>query len=61
MRMSPANQGEDRSEPHEQSATAEKADRRISALRRVYDEGYISVATLEKLTRSIRANLKRDR
>jgi hypothetical protein len=60
--MGPANQGEDRSEPQEQSSTAEEAGRRrIAALRRVYDEGYITRGTLEKLTRTIRARLKAKR
>jgi len=58
--MGPADQGVRRSEPQRQSATAEAAGRRISALRRIYDEGYISSGTLEKLTRSIRARVKRN-
>jgi len=60
--MGPANQGERRSEPQKQSSTAEEAGRRrIAALRHVYDEGYITRGTLEKLTRTIRARVKANR
>lgn len=61
MGMGTANGGEDGSEPQEQNLTAKEAGRRIAALRRVYEEGYISGGMLETLMRSIRARVKRNR
>jgi hypothetical protein len=58
--MGMADHSEDGSEPHKQSLTAKEAGRRIAALRRVYDEGYISSGTLSAITRSIRARVRRN-
>ena len=60
MRVGTANGGQGRPEPQEQNLTAEEAGRRITALRHVYDEGYISGAMLEALMRSTRARVKRN-
>jgi hypothetical protein len=61
MRMGTASPSEDGREPHKHSLTPEEAGRRIAVLRRVYDEGYITGATLEALTRNTRAQVKRNR
>jgi hypothetical protein len=57
--MGKADQGRDGSGPQEQSLTPKEAGRRVAALRRVYEEGYISSGTLKAITRNIRARIKR--
>jgi hypothetical protein len=57
--MGTADHGQDESEPQVQSLTPKEAGRRVAALRRVYDEGYISSGTLKAITRNIRARVKR--
>jgi hypothetical protein len=52
---------EDESEPHREAVTAKEAKHRIAALRRAYDEGYISGTTLDTITRTIRRHAKRNR
>ena len=57
--MGASHQGKERTELQKQTLTSEEAASRIAALQRVYSEGYITRATLESLTRSIRAQSKR--
>ena len=61
IRVGMTDQGEDGSQPRNRGLTTEEAGRRLAALRRVYDEGYISGGTLKALTRSIKARVTRKR